>query len=214
MFEHLHILTLTLFLLAKFCEPHQPDEAASQSQVTTPENRSPAQCPPPEDPSIFDVPDKHIGNLVSKYHKAIEHYCNDCPKCIRENRDTYMHHFDMWYPRPCWGYEDCEENQHFQPMPICESNSMRPLSKSQKVALFYRQGDFGYIRKVRNEMQFLCWPDPRGGYDAWLQCSKHLQFCSGHMVRLDMRALAHRDTPVRYHMDVLKIGEISETENF
>lgn len=174
-----------------------------------PINKSPATCPPPQDPSIFDLPDKHIGNLVSRYHHTIEYFCDNCPKCIRERRDLYMHHFDMSYPRPCFGYEECELNQHFLPMPTCKSNPAHTIEQSQqKVDLFYHQADFGYIKDQKNQQKFICWPDPRGGYDAWLQCSKHLQYCSGHMVRIDMRSLAHREAPVRYHMDVLQHGEI------
>lgn len=191
---------LTLFLTCARCEPQYPD------------NKSPITCPPPEDPSLFDLPDRHIGVLLSRYPKTIEYYCDYCPLCIREKRDLYMHHFDMWYPRPCWGYEsyNCDKHQHFLPMPHCVTERSQKLRKQQKVQQFYKQADFGYIQKILDERFFICWPDPRGGYDAWLQCNKHLQFCSGYMVRIDFRALSTRDGPVRYHMDVLKAGEISE----
>lgn len=205
------IVILTLFSVCEFCESIESTESPSKPTVST-TNKSLATCPPPEDPSIFDVPDKHIGNLVAKYHRTIEYYCDFCPKCIREKRDQYMHHFDMWYPRPCWGYEysNCLLNQHYLPMPVCHSEPGEKKKNGQKVARFYRQGDFSYIKYVLDEMKFLCWPDPRGGINAWLQCTRHLQYCSGSMVRIDFRALPDRNVPVRYHMDVLKIGDISE----
>lgn len=200
------IITISIVCF-KNGESNQPQN----TKTPTITNKSPATCPTPEDLSIFDLPDTHIGNLAAKYHSVIEHYCDYCPKCIREKRDLYMHHFDWSYPRPCFGYEDyCEQHQHYLPMPVCETDFKQTLTEDQKVALFFRQGDFGYIKSLKNEMKFICWPDPRGEYHSWLACSKHLQYCNGYMLRFDFRALAVREKPIRYDMDVLRNGQISE----
>lgn len=194
----------------------------SKSKTTTPrpndyyKDRSRAVCPPPVDPSILDLPDDHIGNLFVQHPKYIEHYCDQCNKCIREMRDHYLHHFNLFKPRPCWGYEpfkECLRHQRFREEPTCLTSAdpgFDPFEARRRSNLFHAQGDFGYVRWQRRQLQTFC--EPRQGHpeDGKLECSYNLQFCRGRNVMVDLRALANRTTPVRYAMDVLTEGEIGE----
>lgn len=222
------LLTTTTSLLMALANSDHNDPIAGQHFIKTTTTAAP--CPPPEDISIFDVPDAHVGILLAAYAEVIEQYCGYCEQCIRELRKVYLRHFDRWYPEPCWGYEmDCDISRHFRPMPICWSAAAadttaavdaNPATAKQRAKedaqrrdqerakRFYQQADFGYIQMQRRQVQDLCMAYVQHE-DAWMACSKNLQFCKGKWILIDLRELADRKTPVRYDMDVLKLGEIS-----
>ncbi|CAL4065105.1 unnamed protein product, partial [Meganyctiphanes norvegica] len=79
-------------------------------------------------------------------------------------------------------------------------------SKAEQLTTFYNQGDFGFIKEQRDELKLYCEPKEQG--DSSLECSDHLKFCRGKNIYIDFRDLKHRETPVRYHMDVLNDGQI------
>ncbi|XP_067626154.1 EGF domain-specific O-linked N-acetylglucosamine transferase [Eurosta solidaginis] len=107
----------------------------------------------------------------------------------------------------CWGHElDCTPETRFQ-TPTCpgEHNGW-VQSKAAQVQTFYNQADFGYIQQQVSELTLLC--EPSYITDSSLECSKYLRFCRGRNLLIDFRDLAQRKELIRYHMDVLKPGQI------
>lgn len=50
--------------------------------------------------------------------------------------------------------------------------------------------------------------DPLFQADSSLECSGHMRFCRGRNIMVNFTALARREEPVRYKMDVLGEGDI------
>ena len=60
-------------------------------------------------------------------------------------------------------------------------------SREEAEALFYRQGDWGFLEDLREGLQEYCPGDgPR------LQCSKHLAYCRARNLVMDFRGLKDR----------------------
>ena len=61
--------------------------------------------------------------------------------------------------KACWGYEqDCEMENAFSSS-ICPGDHKGWVAtKSAQLETFYAQGDFGYIRDQKREMDLLCEP--------------------------------------------------------
>lgn len=78
--------------------------------------------------------------------------------------------------------------------------------KASQLETFFSQADFGYIRQQLFELRVLCEPDFI--HDSSLECSKNLRYCNGRNLYMDLRDVADRKEPIRYHMDVLKEGQI------
>lgn len=78
--------------------------------------------------------------------------------------------------------------------------------KSSQLSTFFSQADFGFIRQQMFELRVFCEPD--FAHDSSLECSKNLRYCNGRNLYLDLRDVADRKEPIRYHMDVLKDGQI------
>lgn len=44
--------------------------------------------------------------------------------------------------------------------------------------------------------------------DSSLECTNHLKFCRGRNIMINFTNLLNTNLPVRYHMDVLKNGQV------
>lgn len=109
--------------------------------------------------------------------------------------------------RACWGHErNCSPETRFQ-TPHCpgEHTGWAP-SKEAQVQTFYYQADFGYIQQQLAELTPQCVPKYLS--DSSLECTRYLRFCRGRNLLIDLRDVAKREERIRYHMDVLKPGQV------
>ncbi|XP_059615447.1 EGF domain-specific O-linked N-acetylglucosamine transferase [Phlebotomus argentipes] len=111
--------------------------------------------------------------------------------------------------KECWGYEDdCDRENHAFSQPECPGeHSTYVKDKATQRSTFFSQADFGFVRQQIREQSVICEPLFRD--DSSLECSKYLRFCSGRNILVNFTDFQHRREPVRYHMDVLKEGEIA-----
>uniref|UniRef100_A0A1B0DDB1 EGF domain-specific O-linked N-acetylglucosamine transferase n=1 Tax=Phlebotomus papatasi TaxID=29031 RepID=A0A1B0DDB1_PHLPP len=111
--------------------------------------------------------------------------------------------------RECWGYEDdCDRDNFAFSQPECKeghSTYIKDIETQKKT--FFNQADFGFVRQQIREQSIICEPLFRD--DSSLECSKYLRFCNGRNIMVNFTDFLHRREPVRYHMDVLKEGEIA-----
>lgn len=107
----------------------------------------------------------------------------------------------------CWGYEhNCTWDKQYS-VPFCPGDHKGWVSskKAQEIT-FHTQADFGYIKQQIQEMKIMC--EPLFKEDSSLECSKHLRYCRGRNIFLNLTSLANRKDPIRYKMDVLGEGDI------
>uniref|UniRef100_A0A6B2E8E9 EGF domain-specific O-linked N-acetylglucosamine transferase n=1 Tax=Phlebotomus kandelakii TaxID=1109342 RepID=A0A6B2E8E9_9DIPT len=111
--------------------------------------------------------------------------------------------------KECWGYEDdCDRENYAFSQPECPGeHSTYIKDKETQRNTFFNQADFGFVRQQIREQTIICEPLFPG--DSSLECSKYLRFCSGRNILVNFTDLLQRKEPVRYHMDVLKEGEIA-----
>ncbi|EDW03910.1 EGF domain-specific O-linked N-acetylglucosamine transferase [Drosophila grimshawi] len=109
--------------------------------------------------------------------------------------------------RACWGHErNCSEEARFQ-TPHCPGDHTGWVqSKEAQVQTFYYQADFGYIQQQLAELTPLCLPNYLT--DSSLECTRYLRFCRGRNLLVDLRDLPQREERIRYHMDVLRPGQL------
>lgn len=107
----------------------------------------------------------------------------------------------------CWGHErNCSAEARFQ-TPHCPGDHTGWVqSKEAQVQTFYYQADFGFIQQQLSELTPQCLPKYLS--DSSLECTRYLRFCRGRNLLIDLRDLPQRQERIRYHMDVLKPGQI------
>lgn len=87
-------------------------------------------------------------------------------------------------------------------------------SKAEQEAIFYEQGDFGYIRNRLKELKLFCIPKNSSGDNEYLQntsqleCTRYLRFCRGRNIVIDLSKLLQLPEPIKYRSDVLDYGMI------
>lgn len=108
---------------------------------------------------------------------------------------------------PCWGYEDdCNPlNQFSKPRCI---HLHQPWAKTMEdqVQLFWEQGDFGYIKKMKSQVMELC--QPKELEDSSLTCTTNLWYCQATNIYFDLRNFNPDAANDRFREDVLKEGEV------
>lgn len=72
--------------------------------------------------------------------------------------------------------------------------------------MFWRQGDFGYIKERLDEMKFYC--KPEGPNDSSLECVDHLRMCRGKNIYFDFKDLNSANSNDRYREDIFKPGQV------
>ncbi|XP_072136636.1 EGF domain-specific O-linked N-acetylglucosamine transferase isoform X1 [Mobula birostris] len=105
----------------------------------------------------------------------------------------------------CWGYEkNCKPEYRFS-YPVCsEAASGWANTIEGAEEIFWKQGDFGYVKGMLHEMKTLCEPIKSG--DSFLACTKYTRYCRASNLYIDLRN-PRRNTD-RYKEDFLQEGEI------
>nr|XP_053646822.1 EGF domain-specific O-linked N-acetylglucosamine transferase-like isoform X2 [Cherax quadricarinatus] len=143
------------------------------------------------------LPPEHIAIFFNNNPTVAE-------ECRKSSSCPYKMHLDR---AACWGYEDGCTAEHSYSQPSCPGDAKGWVqTKQEQISTFIEQGDFGYIKTQRNQLQVYC--QPEGEEDSSLECTDHLQFCRGKNIYIDFRPLKHRKEIVHYHMDVLEMGQI------
>ncbi|XP_055614137.1 EGF domain-specific O-linked N-acetylglucosamine transferase [Uranotaenia lowii] len=153
---------------------------------------------------FIDLPKSHLPMFFERF-PALKQKCLEDVQC--EYRDTIKSESYRSKKGVCWGYEnDCPAEKRFS-KPRCPGDYRGYVkTKEAQLETFYSQGDFGFIRDQVKETRILC--EPRFPYDSALECSKYLRFCRGRNIMINFTDLATRREPLRYKMDVLKLGQI------
>ncbi|KAK4307587.1 hypothetical protein Pmani_020654 [Petrolisthes manimaculis] len=148
--------------------------------------------------------------MYSNHSGCCLFYClSDLPvgvadECHQDPNCPYKVHLDR---DACWGYESaCPPGEAYS-QPSCPGDARGWVNtKKEQRETFYKQADFGYVKKRRSELAVYCQPEQE--VDSSLECSDHLRFCRGKNLWLDLRHLTKRSDPVLYHTDVLMKGQI------
>ena len=129
-------------------------------------------------------------------------------KCINDKQCPFK---NILNENECWGYEEnCNiKSSYLLQKPVCNGDHKGWVkSKEEQLDFFYKQGDFGFVQMQRNSLKYLCRTKGSHEESSSLECSDHLNFCRGKNILINFEELKHRTEPVRYHMDVLKPGNI------
>lgn len=121
--------------------------------------------------------------------------------------------------KKCWGYEkDCDFNESYSSSKIqCPKKSNWPnaQTKDDQIRLFWKQGDFGFIRERMEDMVYLCTSDPEDKEGSFLRCSDHLRYCYAKNIFFHFKSLkAHQHT--NKYREIINDGEVGGkcTERF
>lgn len=147
--------------------------------------------------STINLPQSHLPYYFKNFPKVAE-------KCESDAECPYKEYLDS---DKCWGYEyDCKWEKQYS-IPACPGDHRGWVTnKFDQQNTFYTQADFGYIKEQLREIKLLC--EPLFQHDSSLECSEHLRFCRGRNIMINFKALANREEPLRYKMDVLEEGGI------
>nr|XP_055039969.1 EGF domain-specific O-linked N-acetylglucosamine transferase isoform X1 [Misgurnus anguillicaudatus] len=151
---------------------------------------------PQFDYNSLALPQQHIPFFLYN-NKFVAKLCKEDPLC--PFKDALSHR------KACWGYEKNCSPEHRFSYPVCtslDSGWASSIESAQEV--FWKQGDFGYVRERLYEMKTLCKPLSPG--DSSLKCSSHMRFCRATNLYLDLRS--PRRGHERYKEDFLETGEI------
>lgn len=157
-------------------------------------------------PWLYDMPLSNGSTLDINLHpEHWEYYFNNFPLVLEQCKGCI--YSNVVKSNKCWGYEPgCDKTTCYS-YPYCpEDHKGWVKTKDAQYETFYRQADFGYVKDQREEMTVLC--EPSLPEDSSLECSKHLRFCRGRNIFMNLTSLNTRKEPIRYKMDVLKRGQI------
>lgn len=107
----------------------------------------------------------------------------------------------------CWGYEEeCHVKNQFS-KPHCIHHH-KPWAKTleDQVRLFWEQGDFGYIKKMKRQLLDLC--QPNEPEDSSLICTTNLWYCHAKNIYFDFKNFNPDSSTDRFREDVFKEGEV------
>lgn len=144
----------------------------------------------------LDIPPSHIPYFLSNKNSSGQGFCEkgDC-----EAEDANDFH--------CWGYEEeCTDRNRFS-KPYCIHHHA-PWAKTldDQATLFWEQGDFGYIRKMKKQVLKLCQPKELG--DSSLMCTTNLWYCHATNLYFDFTNLKPDSSSDRFREDVFSEGEV------
>lgn len=147
--------------------------------------------------STINLPQEHLQYYFANFPKLAKECELDsqCPYKTELRKDK------------CWGYEhNCKWDKQYS-IPSCPGDHKGWVkSKFEQQNTFYTQAAFGFVKQQREEIKMYC--DPLFQTDSSLECSEHLRFCRGRNIMINFTALASREEPIRYKMDVLSEGDI------
>ncbi|XP_059925701.1 EGF domain-specific O-linked N-acetylglucosamine transferase isoform X1 [Gadus macrocephalus] len=169
------------------------------------------------DYSSLSLPPEHIPYFL-RNNQGVSKLCHQDPLCPFKDALGNL--------SACWGYEKhCALEKRFG-YPVCSKADVRCSSQRASGAmdnasdygsedsraptveaardLFWKQGDFGYVRERLSEMETLCAASRPG--DSSLRCSRHTRFCQATNLYLDLRS--PRRGHERYKEDFIQHGEM------
>uniref|UniRef100_A0A8C5BX02 EGF domain specific O-linked N-acetylglucosamine transferase n=1 Tax=Gadus morhua TaxID=8049 RepID=A0A8C5BX02_GADMO len=130
------------------------------------------------DYSSLSLPPEHIPYFL-RNNQGVSKLCHQDPLCPFKDALGNL--------SACWGYEKhCALEKRFG-YPVCSKADVRwaPTVEAAR-DLFWKQGDFGYVRERLSEMETLCAASRPG--DSSLRCSRHTRFCQATNLYLDLRS--------------------------
>ncbi|XP_051873757.1 EGF domain-specific O-linked N-acetylglucosamine transferase isoform X2 [Pristis pectinata] len=142
------------------------------------------------------LPDEHIPYFLhNNIHIAVS--------CEKDSLCPFKKHLSKL--ESCWGYEkNCKPEYRFS-YPVCsEATSGWANTIEGAEEIFWKQGDFGYVKEMLHEMKTLCEPVKSG--DSFLACTKYTRYCRATNLYIDLRN-PRRNTD-RYKEDFLQEGDI------
>lgn len=147
----------------------------------------------------LNLPEQHLMRYLNNFPQLKE-------QC-QQNKKNCKLPTNITESKACWGHEHyCTADKRFQ-TPQCPGDHTGWVqSKQAQVDAFYYQADFGYIQQQIDALKLICVPTYIT--DSSLECSKYSRFCRGRNLLFDFRDLLHRTELIRYHMDVLKPGQL------
>ncbi|CAL8380787.1 unnamed protein product, partial [Boreogadus saida] len=148
------------------------------------------------DYSSLSLPPEHIPYFL-RNNQGVSKLCHQDPLCPFKDALGNL--------SACWGYEKhCALEKRFG-YPVCSKADVRwaPTVEAAR-DLFWKQGDFGYVRERLSEMETLCAASRPG--DSSLRCSRHTRFCQATNLYLDLRS--PRRGHERYKEDFIQHGEM------
>lgn len=143
----------------------------------------------------LNLPPSHIPYFMRRKSHD-EEFCND-GNCQGEDSNNF----------PCWGYEeDCDAKSQFS-KPYCIHHH-KPWARTldDQVRMFWEQGDFGYIKKMKNQVLQLCQPEELE--DSSLTCTTNLWYCHAANLYLDFTNLKPDSSSDRFREDVFREGQV------
>jgi len=147
--------------------------------------------------SRLNLPDEHLPyffNLNPRLKK----------KCTSDDTCPFKQHLNSSI---CYGYEKkCAEKDQIFTVECPEDSRGWTISKTEQINMFWKQGDFGYVKERRDEMRTFCKASEPG--DSSLECSKHTQFCRAKNIFFDFKNLQSRGKNDRYREDLFQRGEV------
>lgn len=129
-------------------------------------------------------------------------------KCVKDDTCPYREQANESALK-CWGYEKgCKaERSTFLPQCPGDSNGWTK-DKQEQIDLFWKQGDFGYIKERLGEMRYYCKSDDVAQGGAMLECVDHLRMCRARNVYFDFKDLRSAASNDRYREDIFKPGQV------
>ena len=107
----------------------------------------------------------------------------------------------------CWGYEaNCKTEKRLF-LPQCPEDSRGwTKSKQEQVDMFWKHGDFGYVKQRLAEMTTYCSPESQD--DSSLECVDHARMCRAKNIYFDFADLNAKSSNDRYREDIFKPGQV------
>lgn len=93
-------------------------------------------------------------------------------------------------PHKCWGYElGCTSPDKWFRKPHCDDTKAGRYFRTieEKVNQFWKEADFGYVKSVKDSLQFVCKPNSSQAETSSLNCSKELTYCKAQNLYVDLR---------------------------
>ncbi len=107
----------------------------------------------------------------------------------------------------CWGYEpNCPPSKRLL-LTECPGDSRGwTNSKQEQMDIFWKQGDFGYVKERLSELKTYCQGDTAS--DSSLECVDHLRMCRARNIMFNFADLKSDSSNDRYREDLFKKGQV------
>ena len=83
---------------------------------------------------------------------------------------------------------------------------LKTTNKQEQIDLFWKQGDFGYVKERLSEMKTYCAPE--SPTDSSLECVDHARMCRAKNIYFNFADINCKSSNDRYREDLLKPGQV------